>query len=186
MRCKDLDKQKRIKDAVVELILMEGIDGMSISKIAKRAEVSPATIYVYYNSKEDMLAEVYQEYSGRSYDYLLSKIWPEMSAGELIEAIVRGYYDYSYEHEEVFSFVEQCSRCPTIAGHVSEEACCCDVFDAIHAYQNRGEMIRCSDMALGAILFAPVKFLAVNRQTDQIDDRLLEELIQMIKGALLI
>ncbi|MCR4894101.1 MAG: TetR/AcrR family transcriptional regulator, partial [Eubacteriales bacterium] len=43
MRTKDPDKQKRIKDAVVELILREGIDGASVSKIAREAGVSPAT-----------------------------------------------------------------------------------------------------------------------------------------------
>ena len=43
MRRKDDDKQQRIKEAVIELILQEGFDGTSISKIARRAEVSPAS-----------------------------------------------------------------------------------------------------------------------------------------------
>ena len=185
MRTKDLDKQKRIKDAIVRIVLTEGIDGMSISKIARRAEVSPATIYVYYGSKEEMLAEVYQEYSVKSFDYLLRRMYPGMAAAELIESIVRGYYDFSSEHEEVFSFVEQCSRCPTIADNVSEEECCCDVFDMIHEYQRRGEIIGCSDMALGAILLAPVRFLAVNQNPEQKDEKLLEELIRILQRTLL-
>ncbi|MBQ6372233.1 MAG: helix-turn-helix transcriptional regulator, partial [Oscillospiraceae bacterium] len=53
MRFKDLDKQQRIKEAMVSLILREGIDGTSVSKIAREAGVSPATIYVYYESKEE-------------------------------------------------------------------------------------------------------------------------------------
>ena len=61
MRNRDLEKQQRIKRATVELILREGIAGASVSKIAKRAGVSAATIYVYYNSKEAMLSEVYSE-----------------------------------------------------------------------------------------------------------------------------
>ena len=40
MRTKDQDKQQRIKDAVVHLILREGIDSMSISKIAREAGIS--------------------------------------------------------------------------------------------------------------------------------------------------
>ena len=59
MRNKDLDKQNRIKEAMIQLILRDGIDGISMSKIAKEAGVSPATIYVYYESKEDMLSEVF-------------------------------------------------------------------------------------------------------------------------------
>lgn len=71
MRNKDFDKQNRIKEAMIRLILRDGIDGTSMSKIAKEAGVSPATIYVCYESKEDMLSEVFREYAVRSYDYLI-------------------------------------------------------------------------------------------------------------------
>ncbi|MBO6092338.1 MAG: TetR/AcrR family transcriptional regulator, partial [Oscillospiraceae bacterium] len=119
MRVRDQDKQQRIKEAMVHLILREGIDGTSISKIAREACVSPATIYVYYNSKEDMLAEVFREYSRQPYQYLMRRVRPDMGGDELIETIVRGCYAFSREHEEVFSFVEQCSRCPTLSESVS-------------------------------------------------------------------
>ena len=70
MRTKDFDKQQRIKRAMVRLILEEGISGASISKIAREADVSSATIYVYYNSKEEMLAEVFRECSHDTYLFL--------------------------------------------------------------------------------------------------------------------
>ena len=187
MRTKDFEKQQRIKDAIVRLILREGIDGASVSKIAREAGVSPATIYVYYGSKEEMLSEVFQEYSHQSYRYLMGRLRPEMGGGELIEAIVRGYFDFSVEHEEVFSFVEQCSRCPTLSEQVSERDCCCDLFDLIHAYQRRGVMKPYSDLSLGAVLFASVRFLAMNRQTMAVDNNSqLDELVQMLQELLLI
>ena len=123
MRIKDGNKQQRIKEAMVSLILREGIDGTSVSKIAKEAGVSPATIYVYYNSKEEMLAEVFREYSSAPYRYLMQRVSADMDGNTLIETIVRGCYSFSREHEEIFSFVEQCSRCPTLSESVSEEEC---------------------------------------------------------------
>ena len=60
MRTRDPEKQKKIKEATVRLILREGINGASVAKIAREAEVSPATIYVYYDSKESMLSEIFQ------------------------------------------------------------------------------------------------------------------------------
>ena len=51
MRRRDDEKERRIKDAVIELMLEEGFHGTSISKIARKAEVSPATVYIYYESK---------------------------------------------------------------------------------------------------------------------------------------
>ncbi len=63
MRTRDYDKQQRIKEAMVHLILREGINGASVSKIAREAGVSPATIYIYYESKEDLLSAAFREYS---------------------------------------------------------------------------------------------------------------------------
>ncbi len=184
MRIKDEDKQRRIKEAMVSLILREGIDGTSVSKIAREAGVSAATIYVYYESKEEMLAEVFREYARRPYQYLMHVVRPDMNGRELIEALVRGCYDFSTEHEDVFSFVEQCSRCPTLSAQVCDQECSCDIMDLIHAYQSRGELRRCSDWNMGAVLFAPVRFLAMNRSSES-DPRQLDELVQMLQMLLL-
>ena len=181
MRIKDGNKQQRIKEAMVSLILREGIDGTSVSKIAKEAGVSPATIYVYYNSKEEMLAEVFREYSSAPYRYLMQRVSADMDGNTLIETIVRGCYSFSREHEEIFSFVEQCSRCPTL----SEEECSCDILDLLHSYQARGVLRPYSDWNMGAMLFAPVRFLSMNRCDSNAGEEHLAELIQMLQKLLL-
>ena len=186
MRTKDADKQKRIKEAMVRLILEEGIDGTSISKIAKEAGVSSATIYVYYSSKEEMLSEVYKEYSRKSYAYLKGCLHPGMDAGSLIDAIVRGYYSFSVKNEDVFSFVEQCSRCPTLTAYVCDEECCCDVMTVLHEYQKRGEVRAVRDLNMTALLFAPIRFLAMNREyMKDSEEEMLSELSLMIRKLLL-
>ena len=186
MRARDFDKQQRIKEAMVSIILRDGINGASIAKIAKEAEVSPATIYVYYSNKEEMLSEVFKEYSSQSYTYLMNRIQPGMSGKALIESIVRGYFSYTVDHEEVFSFVEQCSRCPTLSSNVSEEECCCEIFERIHAYQLRGEMRPFSDLGLSAVLFAPIRFLALKQGACQEDTgAALSEFIAMMQHLLL-
>ena len=186
MRTKDQEKQQRIKEAMVNLILREGIDGTSVSKIARDAGVSPATIYVYYNSKEEMFAEVFREYSSQPYSYLMRQVRSDMGGNELIETIVRGCYAFSQEHEEVFSFVEQCSRCPTLSENVSEEDCICDILELIHLYQARGVLRQISDWNMGALLFAPVRLLATNRcaLASGNSDRVLNELIALLQELL--
>lgn len=187
MRLKDEDKQQRIKEALVRLILREGIDGTSVSKIAREAGVSPATIYVYYDSKDAMLAEAFREYAHKSYEYLSSCILPDMNAGAAIDAVVRGYYRYSSEHEDVFSFVEQCSRCPTLSSEVCEKDCSCDIFESIHEYQRRGEIRECSDWTLGALLLSPVRFMAMNRASMAGESEAhLRELVEMLQTMLLL
>ncbi|MCR4673133.1 MAG: TetR/AcrR family transcriptional regulator [Lachnospiraceae bacterium] len=185
MRIKDENKQQRIKDAMVSLILRDGIDGTSISKIAKEAGVSPATIYVYYESKEDMLSEVFREYATAPYRYLMQRLSCEMDGNALIDTIVRGCYEFSREHEEIFSFVEQCSRCPTLSKKVSEEESSCDILDLIHEYQARGVLRPYSDLNMTAVLFAPVRFLAVSPCSADAGEERIEELARMLQALLL-
>lgn len=170
---------------MVRLILQDGLGSVSVSKIARDAGVSPATIYVYYDSKEAMVAEVFRECSRKSYDYLQMQISPSMDGRELIRTIVRSYYAYTVEHEEIFSFVEQCSRCPGVAEEITEEDCCCEIFDVIHEYQRRGELMRYSDANIAAVLFAPVKAIAMNRSCPQTDlEAQLGELVRMLQRLL--
>ena len=187
MRTRDYDKQRRIKESMVRLILRDGLAGASVAKIARDAGVSPATIYVYYDSKEAMVAEVFRECSRQSYEYLHDMLRPEMDGAQLIETIVRGYYDYTVEHEAMFSFVEQCSRCPGVAAEVSEEDCCCQIFDLIHEYQRRGILREYSDQNYAAVLFAPVKFIATNHSCGSTDaGAQLTELAAMLRRMLLV
>lgn len=185
MRTRDIDKQRRIKESMVRLILQDGLGSVSVAKIAKDAGVSPATIYVYYDSKEEMVSEVFRECARQSYTYLQGQLGPEMDGGQFIDAIVRGYYTYTVEHEEIFSFVEQCSRCPGVAPEHTEEDCCCGVMDLIHEYQRRGELNRYSDANLAAVLFAPVKQIAMNRSCSEADlEGQLSELVLMMQRLL--
>lgn len=187
MRTRDLDKQQRIKQAIVRLILRDGINGISMAKIAQEASVSPATIYIYYSNKEEMLMELYKEYAYQSYHFLMQQMQPEMSGAELIEHIVRGIYAYTLEHEEAFSFVEQCSMCPSLAEAVSVKECCCHVFDLIHTYQERGIIRPYSDQSIYAVLFTPVKFLAQSRRLIATDaERQLDEMVHMMQRLLLV
>ena len=185
MRVKDGNKQQRIKDATVCLFLREGMDGTSIAKIAREAGVSPATIYIYYPSKEEMLAEVFREYSRQSYRYVLQRIEPDMDAGSFIETLVRSSYSFSVEYREIFSFIEQCSRCPSLSRRVCEQDCGNDLMDVIHAYQARDEICECSDTTLWSLLFAPVRSLAMTPVSETERDGTLDELVDMLRNLLI-
>ena len=89
MRKKDDEKVKSIKEAVIKLILQEGFHGTSVSKIAKMAGVSPATVYIYFENKEDMLHDIYLEYSEEIYDYLLDSIKRDMEGRQQIEVLIQ-------------------------------------------------------------------------------------------------
>jgi AcrR family transcriptional regulator len=116
MRKKDDEKARCIKEAVVKLILQEGFHGASISKIAKMAGVSPATVYIYFENKENMLQEIYREYSEEIFAYMLDGASNGMDGHQLIDFLIRGHYNFILNHKEIFNYVEQFSNCPALAG----------------------------------------------------------------------
>jgi len=186
MRRKDDEKEQRIKEAVIELILKEGIDGTSISKIARLANVSPATVYIYFDSKEDMMQAIYREYSEDVYGYLVRSVSSRTDGACLIETLIRSYYNYMNEHREIFSFVEQCSRCPALSGCCGENRGVAELFDLMKTMKREGIIRNYSDENIAAILFYPVKAIALDHYTSEANrESRLDELIEMISRALL-
>ena len=58
MRMKDENKKAAISKAIIGLINEIGFANISMSKIAKATGLSAATLYVYYENKEDMFRKV--------------------------------------------------------------------------------------------------------------------------------
>ena len=59
MRLQDENKKAAIFHATIKLVNEIGFASASIAKIAKEANVSPATIYIYYKNKEDLLVSIF-------------------------------------------------------------------------------------------------------------------------------
>jgi len=187
MRKRDDEKEKSIKDAVIRLILEEGFHGTSISKIAKMAGVSPATVYIYFENKEVMLQDIYYEYAEGIFDHLLDSISREMQGRQLIETLITNYYDYIRQNKEIFSFVEQFSHCPSLANSCSADHGECKMNHLILELKNNGVIKNYSNDNLMAIMFYPVKSIAVDRcKSESEKTMLLRELISIIQDALLI
>jgi AcrR family transcriptional regulator len=187
MRRKDDDKKKSIKEAVIKLILKEGFHGTSISKIAKEAGVSPATVYIYYENKEVMLQDIYSEYSEDVFYYLLEKMNKCENGNEIIEILIREYYLYIEENREVFHFVDQFASCPALANQ-------CSARNGINILNNLFDEMKekrvfkdFNNNNLRAILFYPTKSIVMNSCIDNTEkSELLNELIEIIQDALLI
>ena len=59
MRAKDEHKEKLIKEVTLDVVNELGFAGVKMADIAKRADLSPSTLYVYYRSKEDLIMSVF-------------------------------------------------------------------------------------------------------------------------------
>lgn len=57
MRARDENKICELHRRTVEMIVRDGLDGFGVNKLAKAAGVSPATIYIYYKDREDLIVQ---------------------------------------------------------------------------------------------------------------------------------
>jgi len=117
---------------------------------------------------------------------VLRQVSPQMDGFQLIDSLIRAYYSYMCEHQEIFSFVEQCSHCPTLSGCCKDEKGACHLFSIIQDMKSNGVIRDYSDENLAAVIFYPVKAIALDHHTDENDrEERLDELIEIIQRALL-
>lgn len=61
MRIRDEHKEQVVKQKALELLVSQGFEGFSMQKLARAANVSPATLYIYYRDKEDLIMSIGRE-----------------------------------------------------------------------------------------------------------------------------
>ncbi|MCP5161405.1 MAG: TetR/AcrR family transcriptional regulator [Hahellaceae bacterium] len=114
MRPRDEQKQSRIYESAINLINELGFDGASVAKIAQQAEVSPATIYCYFENKQDMLNKLFlslcEELGGR----FLTLLSNDEQVQEGLRKVWYDLYHHAQESPAHFRFLEQFCNCPMI------------------------------------------------------------------------
>jgi AcrR family transcriptional regulator len=78
MRVRDENKIASILVEARKMIVEEGFDGLSMQKLAKAAGVSPATIYIYFKDRDDLLIQLYKQESDVFFEYIFRDFDPEM------------------------------------------------------------------------------------------------------------
>jgi len=186
MRKKDDEKRNSIKKAVVEIILEHGMNGASISKIAKYAGVSPATVYIYYENKDEMLRDIYNEYAEDIFSHLLHQLDSHMSGEQFIDSLIREYYFYITSNEEKYHFVEQFDFCPKLKKGCHSISGPDKLDDMLEEYIKHGEIRSYDTKNIWGMLFYPVKAIA-NKPCgyEQTPEEQLDEMIKIIQKALL-
>ncbi|MBB6108940.1 TetR/AcrR family transcriptional regulator [Mucilaginibacter lappiensis] len=82
MRPRDENKELLIRQKAIEMIVTDGLDGFSINKLAKAATVSPATIYIYYKDKDDLITRLCIGVASKMLEYSFEDFSPEMDFAE--------------------------------------------------------------------------------------------------------
>jgi len=115
MRVRDEEKKKAIFEAFVKLLDSNGFTGISMSKVAKEANVSPATIYIYFENKNHLINELYLKAKFEMSTALKKDI---DFGGDVYEGIRQLWYNklhYIQANPMDFKFIEQYCYSPLIS-----------------------------------------------------------------------
>lgn len=107
MRHRDTSKEELVKRKAIETIVNEGIDGFTISKLAKACGISVGTPYVYYKDKEDLIISIVKEEAEKMDEAMNKDFNPELSLEEGLRIQWRNRFDYSVSNPLSGRFLDQ-------------------------------------------------------------------------------
>lgn len=114
MRLRDPRKEEALVRATIQLVNEIGFAASSVSKIAKAANVSPATIYTYFENKDDLIIRTYQDIMERMSENFFSELDKDLPIKDALHGIWKNMYHYISKNREAYLFTEQFSKSPYI------------------------------------------------------------------------
>lgn len=111
---KSIDKRNALVKATIELVNNNGFHATSMSKIAKMANVSPATIYLYFENKQDLVNQTYIEVKALYTAFAFKTYKENMSVEAGFELIWKRIADFKLKECEHAMFLAQCDNTPMI------------------------------------------------------------------------
>jgi AcrR family transcriptional regulator len=114
MRIRDEQKEFAIREKAMEMIVAEGFDGLSMQKLAKAASVSPATIYIYFKNREDLLNQLYIEVQAKFSEVALKEFSPELPFRDGLWLQWKNRLEFIEKYPVHYSFYEQFRNSPLV------------------------------------------------------------------------
>lgn len=96
--------KQAILQAAQDIITEKGADGLSLREIANRIDYSPAGLYEYFNSKDDIIAAVCIEEFERFSRYL-NRVPTDLPPAERIIQLGQAYLDFARDNPQHFIFI---------------------------------------------------------------------------------
>ncbi|GHC50961.1 TetR/AcrR family transcriptional regulator [Ulvibacter litoralis] len=179
---KSIDKRNALVKATIELVNNNGFHATPMSKIAKMANVSPATIYLYFENKQDLVNKTYIEVKAEYTKYAFETYSETMSVEKGFEIIWKRIADFKLKECENAMFLAQCDNTPMIDEASRQEGIkhLQPLLDLWARGKKEGLIKPISDYLLYAYSINPLSFLMIiqKRGAFQLDKTHLEEAYQ--------
>lgn len=180
---KSIDKRTALLSAMLTLINKEGILGASMAKVAKMANVSPATIYLLFENKQDMVNQLYIEVKKQFTDFAFENYDESLPVKKSFEQIWLQMLEFKLKFKEEASFLAQCDNTPMIDEATRKIGVnyLKPLFNLWLRGQNEGIIKELSPFLLYAFTIYPMAFLMhlQHRQLYHMEEKVLQHAFQV-------
>lgn len=118
---KSIEKKKALLKATLTLLINGGWHGASMAKVAAIAGVSPATIYLYFNNKQDLINKLYLEINENFSSHAFNGLDESNAVKHSFEKIWMNIADFRMLFEKEAQFLSQCDNSPIVDDEVRTE-----------------------------------------------------------------
>lgn len=156
MRTRDINKESTIREKAIEMIVNHGFDGLSMHKLAKAAEVSVATIYIYYKDREDLIQKLYTAETKKMAEATLVNFDPDCHFDEGLKIQWLNRMKYCLENPYSMQFTEQLRNSPLVDRSVMDRRFLDAMSKFVHNAIDRGELLPLPVEIYWSVAFAPL------------------------------
>lgn len=194
MRVRDESKQHCIREQALQLLVKEGLNGFSMQKLAKAAGVSPATSYIYYKDKEDLILELFAREMEKMIEASLLHFDPALSFREGLKVQWINRARYYMKHPDSMRFLEQIRHSPLqekAMGRMDERFK--NIMGAfVHNAIKRKELVKVPVEVYWSVAFAPLYSLvnfhlsgqSIGGRPFKFSDKLMLQALDLVLKAL--
>lgn len=112
MRTRNEHKELAIRQKALEMAVKDGFDGLSMQKLAKAAGVSPATIYIYFKDRDDLILQLWLDEVKKMVDATLEGFDPSMHFEEGLKVQWLNRAKFCMQNPTSMHFLEQIKFSP--------------------------------------------------------------------------
>ncbi|MGO3690117.1 MAG: TetR/AcrR family transcriptional regulator [Psychroflexus halocasei] len=182
------DKKKALLDATLNLVNNDGFHKASMSKIAKLAKVAPATIYLYFENKQDLINSLYLTVKSSFSEYAFKDYRDDLPVKKGFEIIWYNIADYKLNKIDEATFLSQCDNSPIIDDAIAEEGLkhLQPLLDLWEKAKEEGIVKPLSNYVLYAYTIYPLSFLLAIQQKNyySLDDEMRQKAFQSAWDAI--
>jgi len=167
-RVKSNEKRIALLKATLSLVINNGFHDAPMSQIAKMAGVSPATIYIYFENKQDLINQLYLEIKESFSTQAFKNYDGNQPIKESFQQIWFNIANFKLNEIEEANFLSQCDNTPMIDEESRQKGLkhLQPLLDLWERGQQKGIIKLISPYLLYAYSIYPLAFLTTMQQKD--------------------